>query len=131
MTRLRRALVVALAVAGIASGCSFRRIPGFGANRDGILLVRHDEPTALEIHADDEVLGFAQPGGVTCFREAATGSHRLEARRVAPSGSARPGDLVRANRITLAAQVPLLWDVDHNEILSGRVHERLCERGDS
>jgi hypothetical protein len=116
--------IVALALLGASlafpMACGGRRILGFGRGEEGVLLVRHTEPTALEILAGEKALGLAQAGGVTCFREVPTGSIRFEAR---PAGG---GDLVRAHTIVLPPEQPLLWDIDHDEVLSGRAHANFC-----
>lgn len=104
----------------LLSACGGRRILGFGDAETATLLVRHNEAAPIEIVAGDASLGIAQPGGFTCFTQSPTGTMRLEAR------SAPEGALIRATRITLPPDQPLLWDIDHNQILSGRVHERLC-----
>lgn len=88
-----------------------------------MLLVRHTEPGPVEIRAAEAVLGFAEPNTVTCFREVPTGSIRFEARSIAEE------DLVRAHTIVLPPEQPLLWDIDHNEVLNGRAHAVLCGEG--
>lgn len=115
---LLRVAVVVLAL--LAPACGGRRILGFGGGRDGILVVRHTQAGPLEITAGDEVLGFAEPGGIACFRQVPTGSIRFEARRVGGR------DLVRAHTIVLPPEQPLLWDVDHNQVLNGRAHAEGC-----
>ena len=104
----------------VGSGCG-RQILGFGNSDNGVLLVRHTEPEPLEIVANETVLGIAQPGGFTCFQNTPTGTLRVEARDT-------DGDrLVRAASIMLPPDQPLLWDVDHDQVLSGRAHRGLCD----
>ena len=124
----RRAALSGLAIAWLAmTGCGIReRIPGFGSARDGILLIRHNESSPQEIWVNETLLGLAQPGGITCFREAPTGTLRVEARTPAGPGSARVAGLTRATRLVLPPEQPLLWDVDHDQVFSGRAHARLC-----
>ncbi|MEJ2151663.1 MAG: hypothetical protein P8Y29_01615 [Gemmatimonadota bacterium] len=105
----------------VAVGGCGRQILGFGNSKDGILLVRHNESEPLEIVANETVLGIAQPGGFTCFQHTPTGTLRVEARIT-------NGDrLVRAASIMLPPDEPLLWDVDHDQVLSGRAHRGLCD----
>ncbi|HUP00939.1 MAG TPA: hypothetical protein VM737_05390 [Gemmatimonadota bacterium] len=115
-----------VAVAAIQA-CGARRILGFGDARDGILLVRHSEPVAQQVWIGGDHVGIAQPGGITCFENVPTGSVRLEARPVGATGTGVE-TLTRATRVTLPPEQPLLWDIDHDQILSGRAHARLCGR---
>lgn len=111
----------------VLAGCGIReRIPGFGPARDGILLVRHSEPGPQEIWVNETILGLAQPGGITCFREVPTGSLRVEARVPTGQRSGTTAALTRATRLVLPPEQPLLWDVDHDQVFSGRAHARLC-----
>jgi hypothetical protein len=128
---LRRVALIGLVVATVApAGCGLRaRIPGFGPARDGILLVRHSESGPQEIWVNETILGLAQPGGITCFREVPTGSLRVEARVPGGQGSTGIRALTRATRLVLPPQQPLLWDVDHDQVFSGRAHARLCGEG--
>lgn len=114
---LRLPVLIALALGTAACG---HRIPGFGRPADAILLVRHTQAVPQEIRVGDNFLGIAQPGGITCFRGVPTGTLRLEAR------AAGGGPLTRATRITLPSEQPLLWDIDHDQVLSGRAHAALC-----
>jgi hypothetical protein len=127
----RRAVLCGLAVAGFAAaGCGIReRIPGFGPARDGILLIRHNESSPQEIWVNETLLGLAQPGGITCFRDVPTGTLRVEARTPAVQRSAGTLALTRATRLVLPPEQPLLWDVDHDQVFSGRAHARLCDEG--
>ena len=120
--------LMALAAAGVLmAGCGIReRIPGFGPARNGILLVRHSESGPQEIWVNETLLGLAQPGGITCFREVPTGSLRVEARVPGAQGSAGVQALTRATSLVLPPEQPLLWDVDHDQVFSGRAHARLC-----
>jgi hypothetical protein len=121
------ALIGLTAGTGALAGCGIReRIPGFGPARDGILLVRHSEPVSQEIWVNETILGLAQPGGITCFREVPTGSLRVEARVPAGQRSGAGTALTRATRLVLPPEQPLLWDVDHDQVFSGRAHARLC-----
>ena len=123
----RRAARCGLVVACVLAGCGIReRIPGFGPARDGILLVRHSEPGAQEIWVNETILGLAQPGGITCFREVPTGSLRVAARVPTGQRSGTTAALTRATRLVLPPEQPLLWDVDHDQVFSGRAHARLC-----
>ena len=126
--RARRVALSGLVVAMSAlAACGIReRIPGFGPARDGILLVRHSESRPQEIWVNETLLGLAQPGGITCFREVPTGSLRAEARVPTGPGSARIETLTRATRLVLPPERPLLWDIDHDQVFSGRAHARLC-----
>jgi hypothetical protein len=125
------ALIGLTIVAIAAAGCGIReRIPGFGPARDGVLLVRHNESGPQEIWVNDAILGLAQPGTITCFREVPTGSLRVEARVPAAQGSAGTRALTRATRLVLPPEQPLLWDVDHDQVFSGRAHARLCGQSD-
>ena len=128
---VRRDALIGLAVAAVAlAGCGIReRIPGFGPARDGILLVRHSESGPQEIWVNETLLGLAQPSGITCFREVPTGSLRVEARIPGGQGSVGIRALTRATRLVLPPEQPLLWDVDHDQVFSGRAHARLCGAG--
>lgn len=128
---LRRVALIGLVVAAVApAACGIReRIPGFGPARDGILLVRHSESGPQEIWVNETILGLAQPGGITCFREVPTGSLRVEARVPGGQGSTGIRALTRATRLVLPPEQPLLWDVDHDQVFSGRAHARLCGDG--
>lgn len=121
-------VLIGLTVVAVAlAGCGIRqRIPGFGPARDGILLVRHNESGPQEIWVNETLLGLAQPGGITCFREVPTGSLRVEARVPGAQGSAGVQALTRATSLVLPPEQPLLWDVDHDQVFSGRAHARLC-----
>ena len=127
-----RAAVSGLAVlAAVLAGCGIReRIPGFGPARDGILLVRHSESNPQEIWVNEAILGLAQPGGITCFREVPTGTLRVEARIPSDQRSSGTEALTRATRLVLPPEQPLLWDIDHDQVFSGRAHARLCGEED-
>lgn len=107
----------------LLSACGGPRILGFGGSRDGTLLVRHTESRSLEITADDERLGVAEVGRVTCFDELRTGTRRIRATIVGDT------TLVRATSIVLAPERAVLWDVDHDQVLEGRAYASLCEEG--
>lgn len=124
----RRAVVVLLAGSTLAlAGCGIReRIPGFGPARDGVLLVRHSEADPQEIWVNDSRLGIAQPGGITCFLDTPTGTLRVESRRLGAERSDGLEALTRATQIVLPPEQPLLWDIDYDQVFSGRAHARLC-----
>lgn len=113
----RRALLLLLLLTPIACGVK-RRV--FGAD-EGILLVRHNQPRAQEIRVGQILLGAALPGAIACFQEVPAGALRVEARAV---GS---GTLTRATDIVLTAERPLLWDMDHLQVLDGRAYRGLCD----
>jgi hypothetical protein len=106
----------------LLSACGVqRRVMGvFGAD-EGILLVRHNQPVAQVIRAGGIELGVALPGAIACFPEVPAGTLRLEARAV------EAGTLTRATDIVLTAERPLLWDVDHLQVLDGRAYKGLCD----
>lgn len=122
--RARAVVSHALLVLALSTlACGGRRIPWFGDDPHGMLLVRHTESSPLEIWLDGESLGFAPPGRTTCFHLVSAGgeSMRLEARHVASD------DLARATSIVLLPEKPMLWDVDRNQVVDGRAHARGCE----
>lgn len=123
------AAVLALA----ADGCGAQRILGFGNARDGILLVRHTESASQRISVGDRELGMAPPGVITCFTDVPTGSLRVEARPAAGAGGTAVGagaaQLTRATSLVLPPDQPLLWDVDHDQVLNGRAYVGRCEAG--
>jgi hypothetical protein len=94
---------------------------GILGDEEGTLLVRHNEPGAQEIRADTLSLGVALPGAIACFRKVPAGPLRLEARKT------EGGSLTRAVSIVLTPERPLLWDIDHSEVLDGRAYRGLCE----
>ena len=94
---------------------------GILGEEEGTLLVRHHEDVAQEIRADTLSLGVAVPGAIACFREVPAGPLRLEARTTAQ------GTLTRAVSIVLTPERPLLWDIDHSQVLDGRAYKGLCE----
>ena len=106
----------------LASACGVkRRVMGvFGAD-EGVLLVRHTQPGAQVIRAGQMELGVVLPGAIACFPEVPAGNLRLEARSV------ETGTLTRATDIVLTAERPLLWDIDHLQILDGRAYRGLCD----
>ncbi len=75
---------------------------------------------------NETLLGLAQPGGITCFQDVPTGTLRVEAREPGAPLSSGIETLTRATRIVLPPEQPLLWDVDHDQVFSGRAHARLC-----
>ena len=114
------AIIVSLAI--IISGCGVhRRVMGILGEDEGTLLVRHSQPAAQEIRADTLSLGVALPGAIACFREVPAGPLRLEARTV------ERGSLTRAVSIVLTPERPLLWDIDHSQVVDGRAYQGLCE----
>lgn len=120
-------LAALLAPVWVTSACGGRRILGFGDARNGTLLVRHTEPEPQVIDVGETRIGIAPPDQVTCFRQVPTGSVRIEARPASLAESKSVQDLTRATEITLPPEQPLLWDIDHDQVFSGRVHERLCD----
>jgi hypothetical protein len=111
-----------LSLAIIAAGCGVhRRVMGILGEEEGTLLVRHHEAVAQEIRADTLSLGVALPGAIACFRNVPAGPLRLEARA---SGSV---SLTRAVSIVLTPERPLLWDIDHSQVVDGRAYQGLCE----
>ena len=130
----RWAVFVLAAVTGIvAEGCGAHRILGFGSARDGILLVRHTETAPQRISIGDRTLGVAPSGETTCFTDVPTGSLRVEAHPVAGVSGTAVGagsaELTRATTLVLPPDQPLLWDVDHDQVVSGRAHRALCDSG--
>ena len=116
----RGALLLLLLLTPIACGVQRRVMGVFGAD-EGILLVRHNQPRAQEIRVGQILLGAALPGAIACFQEVPAGALRVEARAV---GS---GTLTRATDIVLTAERPLLWDMDHLQVLDGRAYRGLCD----
>ena len=118
----RRALLLLLlfSISPVACGVQRRVLGVFGAD-EGTLLVRHNQPRAQEIRVGQILLGVALPGAIACFQEVPAGAHRVEARAV---GS---GTLTRATDVVLTAERPLLWDMDHLQILDGRAYRGLCD----
>jgi len=118
----RGARLALLLLLFLLSACAVqRRVMGvFGAD-EGTLLVRHNQPGAQVIRAGGIDLGVALPGAIACFPEVPAGALRLEARVV------ETGALTRATDIVLTAERPLLWDVDHLQILDGRAYKGLCD----
>ena len=98
-----------------------RRVMGILGDDDGTLLVRHNEAQAQTILADSLSLGVALPGAIACFRDVPAGPLRLEARAVGESS------LTRATSVMLAPERPLLWDLDHSQVVDGRAYLGLCE----
>lgn len=91
-----------------------------------MLLVRHNQAGAQEIRIGDSgegesVLGVVLPGAIACFRDVPAGPLRVEARAV---GAAT---LTRATDLVLTAERPLLWDMDHLQVLDGRAYRGLCD----
>lgn len=111
------AAVLAIVLTGLASGCAAKRFLGFGG--DGTLLVRHHEPDSQEVWLDGKLLGVADSGAVTCFRQINTGTIRVEAH-------AADGTLTRATSVVLPPDQPQLWDIDHDQIVDGRAFAGLC-----
>ncbi len=119
----RRLAIPALALL-IVSACGAGRYLPFGGARDATLLVRHQQTRTLEVWSDGERLGVAEVGRVACFRDLEAGTRRVRATVVGDTVT------VRATRIVLAPEHPMLWDVDHDQLLEGRVYERYCEESE-
>lgn len=117
--------LLGLLLLATASACGGRHLLAglFGA-RDGTLLVRQQRADSLVVWADEDRLGVADSGGVACFRDVKTGTLRLRA--------TVPGDTltVRATDAVLTPEDPLLWDVDHDQVLDGRTWAGLCASRD-
>lgn len=105
----------------LSSSCAARRFLPFGEERDAALLVRHRETRSLEIWADEERLGVAEVGRIACFPKLRAGTYRLRATVVGDTTT------VRATRAVLPPEQPMLWAVDHDQMLDGRVYARYCE----
>ena len=122
---VRRALfAAALAATSLAGACAVPRAIGILGSDRGFLLVRHNQPAAQEIRIGEEgetVLGVVLPGAIACFRDVPAGPLRVEAHAM---GS---GALTRATDLVLTAERPLLWDMDHLQVLDGRAYRGLCE----
>lgn len=122
---VRRALLAtALAASTLASACAVPRAIGILGSERGILLVRHNQAAAQEIRIGEEgetVLGVVLPAAIACFRDVPAGPLRVEAHSM---GS---GALTRATELVLTAERPLLWDMDHLQVLDGRAYRGLCE----
>jgi hypothetical protein len=88
---------------------------------DGILLVRHTQSVAQEIRIGEAVLGVALPGAIACFQDVPAGPLRVEAHAVGT------GTLTRAADMVLTAERPLLWDLDHLQVVDGRAYKGLCD----
>ncbi|MFN2383600.1 MAG: hypothetical protein ABR559_04980 [Gemmatimonadota bacterium] len=121
-----------VALLGMAmSGCGVQRILGFGSARDGVLLVRHTESATQRITAGDRRLGVAPPGVITCFTDVSTGTLRVEARPEAGVGETAVGSgstqLTRATMLVLPPDQPLLWDIDHDQVVNGRAYVGRCD----
>lgn len=114
-------LALALLALGALTACGAGRYIPFWGSEDATLLVRHGRAVPLQIWSDGEPLGEAAAGEIACFRDLAAGSRRLRATLV--------GDTVtlRASRVVLPPEEPMLWDVDHDQLLDGRAHVSLCE----
>lgn len=115
MTRLPILLLAVLAACGVP------RAIGILGNEHGILLVRHNQSAAQEIRIGETVLGVALPGAIACFPEVPAGPLRVEAHAVGA------GTLTRATDVVVTPERPLLWDMDHLQILDGRAYRGLCD----
>ena len=119
--RFPHAILLLGLLAGLADCGVKRRVMGILGEDDGTLLVRHNETEAQTILADSLPLGVALPGAIACFRDVPAGPLRLEARDVGTAS------LTRATSVMLAPERPLLWDLDHSQIVDGRAYQGLCE----
>ena len=97
------------------------RAIGILGNEHGILLVRHNQAAAQEIRIGETALGVAVPGAIACFPKVPAGPLRVEAYAVGT------GTLTRATDVVVTPERPLLWDMDHLQILDGRAYRGLCE----
>lgn len=111
------AVVLPLALSACGGRSLLRGIFG----DDGTFLVRHHRSASLAIWAGEEQLGVADSGAVACWNDVRTGSFRARATMVGDTLTIRATDAV------LTPDEPLLWDVDQNQVLPGRVHAQLCE----
>lgn len=113
--------MILLLVLPLLSGCGGRSILRGIFGEEGAFLVRHHRAGQLAIWAGDERLGVADSAEVTCWNDVRTGSFRARA--------TLDGDTltIRATNVVLTPDEPVLWDVDQNQTLPGRVHARLCE----
>ncbi|MBW3660374.1 MAG: hypothetical protein KY397_01915 [Gemmatimonadetes bacterium] len=105
----------------VLTACGGRGILRGIFGEQGTFLVRHSRSRPLAIWAGEERLGIADSGSVACFGSVKTGSFRARA-TVADDTTT-----VRATSVVLTPEDPLLWDVDQNQTLPGRVHAQLCE----
>lgn len=110
-----------LAVCLLATACGGHRILRGIFGEHGTFLVRHTHSGPLEIWAGDERLGVADSAEVMCWEDVPTGSFRARAVVVGDTVT------VRATNVVLTPDDPLLWDVDHDQVVPGRVHARYCE----
>lgn len=110
-----------LVLAALSAACGAGRYIPFWGSESTTLLVRHSRTVPLQIWYDRDLLGLAAAGRVTCFQDLPAGAHRLRA--------TVEGDTVtvRASRVVLPPDEAMLWDVDHDQLLDGRIHESLCE----
>ncbi len=112
--------LIGAALAASLAACGVPRAIGILGAEHGILLVRHNQPVAQEIRIGETVLGVALPGAIACFPDVAAGPLRVEAHAVGT------GTLTRATDLVLTAERPLLWDIDHLQVLDGRAYRGLC-----
>jgi hypothetical protein len=106
----------------LLSACGVkRRVMGVFGVDEGVLLVRHTQTGAQVIRAGEIELGVVLPGAIACFPEVPAGTLRIEAHSVGT------GSLTRATDIVLTAERPLLWDIDHLQVLDGRAYKGLCD----
>lgn len=119
---MRRAAAGATLLAlAVLAGCGAGRYIPFWGSADATLLVRHGRTVPLQIWSDGEPLGVAAAGRIACFRELAAGSRRLRATLVGDTVT------VRASRVVLPPDEPMLWDIDHDQLLDGRAHAAACD----
>ncbi|MDX1660965.1 MAG: hypothetical protein R3326_04165 [Gemmatimonadota bacterium] len=114
-------ILVVIVLPVVLSACGGPKILRGIFGDHGTFLVRHHRTAPLEIWAGEERLGVADSGAVACWDDVRTGSFRARATMIGDTLTIRATDAV------LTPDDPLLWDVDRNQVLPGRVHARLCE----
>ena len=83
--------------------------------------MRHNQAAAQEIRIGETVLGVVLPSAIACFPEVPAGPHRLEAHAVGAE------TLTRATDVVVTPEQPLLWDMDHLQVLDGRAYRGMCD----
>ena len=110
-----------LLLLALSAGCGAGRYIPFWGSQNTTLLVRHARSAPLRIWYDQDPIGVAESGRITCFPDLPPGSHRLRATATGDTVT------VRASRVVLPPDEAMLWDVDHDQLLDGRVHAPLCD----
>jgi hypothetical protein len=125
-----RPWLLACLAAGSLTACSVPRAIGILGDEHGILLVRHNQAAAQEIRILEPangdaprqtVLGVVLPGALACFPEVPAGPLRVEAHAVGNDA------LTRATDVVVTPDRPLLWDMDHLQVLDGRAYRGTCD----